>query len=102
MELSRVRLMGVSVATGARHRNVDRIKYRDGRVHQASHEEAIAALTCAIVSRRDHVGADRSEQTDTPAHCGVPIAAIAANPGCLGRRLIKYSGIRLISAGCRV
>jgi hypothetical protein len=44
----------------ARHRNVDRIKDRDGSMHQGSREVAIATITGSVVSGRDHVGADRT------------------------------------------
>ena len=62
----------------------------------------IAAISGAIVSSRDHVGADRSEHADASAHCGIPIAAITAGPRHLVRRLIKKPDVRLMSVGGRV
>ena len=102
MELSRVRLMGISDAMIARHCDVDRIEYRDGSVHQRSREVAIATIPGTVVSGRDHVGAERSEPADASAHCGIGIAAITANPGYLGRRLIENPDVGLMSVGCRV
>src|SRR5882672_6717002 len=102
MELSRVRLMGVSGAVKARHRNVDRIKYRDRNMHHGPREVAIATIAGAVISSRDHVGAERSEPAGASAHCGIRIAAITAGSGYLGRRLIKEPDVRLMSVGCRV
>ena len=63
---------------------------------------AIATITRAVVSSRDHVGTDQSEQADASAHCGIPIAAITTSPGCLGRRLIENPDVGLMGIGCRV
>src|SRR5882757_2614283 len=101
-ELHCIRLMGVSGAMKTRHRDVDWIKDRDGGMHQGPGEVAITTITCAVVSSRDHVGADQSEHADASAHCGIPIAAITASPGCLGRRLIKNPDVGLMGIGCRV
>src|ERR1700681_899537 len=101
-ELRGIRLMSVSGAMKARRCNVDGIEDRDGSMHQGPREVAIATIAGAVVSGRDHVGADRSERADASAHCGIPIAAITANPGYLGRRLIKKPDVRLMSVGGRV
>src|SRR5882672_3263123 len=63
---------------------------------------AVATIARAVISGRDHIGADRSEHAGASAHGGIPIAAITANPGYLGRRLIENPDVRLMSAGCRV
>src|SRR6266516_2686918 len=62
----------------------------------------MATITRAVVSSRDHVGTDQSEQADASAHCGIPIAAITTSPGCLGRRLIENPDVGLMGIGCRV
>src|SRR5882724_7026751 len=102
MEFNRVRLMSISGAMKARHCDVDRIEYRHRSMHQGSREVAIAAIPGTVVSGRDHVGAERSEPAGASAHCGIRIAAIPANPGYLGRRLIENSDVGLMSVGCRV
>ena len=71
-------------------------------MHQCSEELAIATIAGAVVSGGDHVGADRSEDADASAHRGIPIAAITASPGYLGRCLIKKPDVRLMSVGCPV
>jgi len=101
MKLNYVRLLGVGEAVGARYRGVNRVVYRDRRMHQCSEELAIATIASAVVTGGDHVGADRSERRDASAQCGVPIAAIAANSSDLGRGLIKIPDIRLMGDGCR-
>src|SRR5712664_1383988 len=63
---------------------------------------AVATITRAVISSCDHVGADRSEHAGASAHGGIPIAAITANPGYLGRRLIENPDVGLMSAGRRV
>jgi hypothetical protein len=102
MEFNRVRLMGISGAMKARHCDVDRIEHRHRSMHQRSGEVAIATIPGTVVSGRDHVGAERSEPADASADCGIRIAAIPANPGYLGRRLIENPDVGLMSAGCRV
>ena len=101
-ELHCIRLMSVSVAMKARHRNIDRIKDRDRSMHQGPCEVAIATITGAVASSRDHPGADRSERADASAQCGIPIAAITANSRDLGRGLIKIPNVRLMGDGCRM
>src|SRR5712691_11282209 len=102
MEFNRVRLMSISGAMKARHCDVDWIEYRHRSMHQGSREVAIATIPGTVVSGRDHVGAERSEPADASAHCGIRIAAITANPGDLGRRLIENPDVGLMSVGYRV
>src|SRR6476620_679232 len=94
--------MGIGVAMKARYSNVGRIKDGDGGMHQGPREVAIATITRAVLSSRDHAGADHSKHTGASAHCGIPIAAITTGPGYLGRRLIKNPDVSLMGVGCRV
>src|SRR6185312_106885 len=57
-------------------------------------EHAIATDACAVVSRRDGAGVART--ADASADGSVVVAAIAANPRNLGRRLIKKRDVALV------
>src|SRR6185437_541516 len=94
IELRRVRLMGVSTAMRPCHRDVDGAKDRDRSVHHGALEHAIATYACIVVSRHDSAGIARTADTSTDG--SVVVAAIAANPRNLGRRLIKDGNVALV------
>lgn len=100
IELRRVRLMGVSAAMRPCHRDVDRIKYRNGSMHHGSLEGAVATGTCAVVTCRDGAGPARSEGAAGASADGrVVVAAIASDSRDLGCRLIESRDVGLVRDG---
>src|SRR5882672_7981008 len=58
IELHIVRLIGVGTGIVSRHRDVDRVVQREGRVNEAAIKVSIAAVAGVVIPARDRTGAD--------------------------------------------
>jgi hypothetical protein len=97
--MNRIRLTGAGHSMKASNPDVCGIKYCGGGIDHCAREVAIAAISGGIAARRDCFGANRSVNPDSSAQCGILIAAVTADSGDLGRRLINIYDICLISVG---
>jgi hypothetical protein len=118
IELDIVRLIGMGTGIVSRHRDVDWVIQREGRVNEAAVKVSVSAVTGVVIPAHDHIGAGPTVvgRVACPrvgmAGCGslgerhaaanrcIAVAAMTAPAGSLERALRKLHCIQLMSVSC--